>query len=279
MRRGCWTVRSLFAGVLCMPTALVLRDGRSPRRLADESVTAETLGARAEQLARDPRPRPGRGSSRSRPPPASRRRRAARARARRSARRPSRPPGCCTRSATAATWASATGLIAGPGEPAGAPAEPRLARRRRGAGASAIARSVLISETASAPASSAACAHSADVGGVGRELDDQRLARCTVATAAHDRLELRAGRRRCRGRSATLGQDTFSSIAAISCALRRRPRPARASSAALEPITLVISGTAELAVGPCRGVVRPRELRAGPRSDSRRGPCWAGRSS
>ena len=102
-----------------------------------------------------------------------------------------------------------------PGQPAAAAAEPRLARAVGAPGASAIARSVLISETASAPPSCAAAAHAGDVGGVRRELDDQRLARAR-ATRADDLLRAGAGRRRCPGPVLTFGQDTLSSIAAIS---------------------------------------------------------------
>ncbi len=81
------------------------------------------------------------------------------------------------------------------------------------------------------------------VGGVGCELDDQRLGGA-LAHGCDDGLELRRGRRRCPGRCLTLGQDTFSSMAAIS-ARASHACTSWLSSSALEPITLVISGTGQ----------------------------------
>ena len=72
-------------------------------------------------------------------------------------------------------------------------------------GAGVSARSVLISDTASAPASWAACAHGRDVGRVGRQLDDQRLGR-PRAHLAQDAPPAPRGRRRCPGRSRRSGR-------------------------------------------------------------------------
>ena len=118
----------------------------------------------AESATRSARRRPDRGSSPCRPPRAWPRRRSDHARARRTEPRPCRRRGSSTRSATAATWARAIGAHRGPGQAARAAAEPRSAREVRVGsvpGASAIARSVLIRDTASAPPSCAACAQAA----------------------------------------------------------------------------------------------------------------------
>ena len=140
--------------------------------------------------------------------------------------------GISTRAATAATWASATARIAGPRETAGAPPShgraPAVA-----AGASAIARSVLISDTASAPPSCAATRTARDIGGVRRQLDDQRLA-VRARTARTTRLQLaRVGadveaRLHVRAGDVQLDRRDLG-------ALRRRPRRARRSPRASSP--------------------------------------------
>ena len=96
----------------------------------------------------------------------------------------------------------------------------RCRRRARGAppsppGASAVARSVLISETASAPPRLRAGARRRDVGGVRRQLDDQRLAPCAGAPPRTTRSSS-AGSAPMSRPVCTFGQETFSSIAAIS---------------------------------------------------------------
>ena len=140
----------------------------------------------------------------------------------------------------------------GTGQPAGAAAEPRAATRSaRRAGASAIARSVLISETASAPPASAASAQAATSAVLGVSLTISGL-RVRGAHAPHDLLQLaRVGadvearsRRSGRRRSARSRRSRrAASQASTSCA----------SSSALEPITFVISGT-----GPASARARGR---------------------
>ncbi len=199
-----------------------------------------------------------------------------------SARRPCRSTGIATRAATAATCASATARTAGPDSPPVPAAEPRLGRAGR---AEAI--------PASAPRRAAARArrerHRAqrvdqrdgvraallgrlrargDVGGVGRQLDDQRL--CGARAHARARpARAGAGRRRCPVPSRTFGHDTFSSIAAISARASHASTSSQNSSA-LEPITFVISGTgsrSRAARGRVLGEIAARD------------PCSAARSS
>ena len=137
-------------------------------------------------------------------------------------------------------------------------------------GASAVARSVLISDTASAPPCSAASAHAATSAVLGVSLTISGLA--VAAHGAHDPLEL-AG-------SAPMSSPVLHvgarHVELDRCDLRalvaRLARAARARSA-VEPMTLVISGTS--ADGQRRGSSESADPRAG----SPRDPCWAGRSS
>ena len=190
------------------------------------AVISRELGAR-QARARSARRRRGRGSSRCRPRRASRRRRAGRARERRAARRPSRRSG-----SRRARRRRRPGRARRRGSRA---RRARRCRRRargraRGRGASrgrasAIARSVLISETASAPPSSRGARAGGDVGGVGRELDDQRLAR-GGRTARTTRSSATGSAPMSRPVS-TFGQETLSSIAAISARSSQRSEQAR----------------------------------------------------
>ena len=149
---------------------------------------------------------------------------------------------------------------------AGAPAEPGRERRGRSARRERLARSVLISDTASAPPSCARARAGGDVGGVRRQLDDQRLARRADARREDGS---RAGRV---GADVEAGRD----VRARDVELDRRDLGARlaacdelATSAAVEPMTFVISGT-----GSARS--ERRQLLG---EVARRGPCSAGRSS
>ena len=141
--------------------------------------------------------------------------------------------GIATRAATAATWASATARIAGPDSPpvpppshGVAPALAARARRERhraqrvdqrdGVGAA------LLRPPARRPATSAVFGVSLTISGL----------RVLAAHRAHDLLAAARDRRRCRGPVCTFGQDTFSSIAAISARCVAGLARARASSAA-----------------------------------------------
>ena len=131
--------------------------------------------------------------------------------------------------------------------PRGPPGRTRRRSRRRATarpgrrGCSAMPRSVLISETASAPCASAAAATSAGDGAVGRQLDDQRLGR-----ARADRVEQRRDLARV-GADHQAGLDVRAGDVELErrdlVALAERARPACATSSCGEPMTLTISGT------------------------------------
>ena len=143
--------------------------------------------------------------------------------------------------ATCAVSASATARTAGPERP---PCR-RPATARRVRGSIAVARSVLISDSASAPASSAASRDRPDVGDVRRQLHDQRL-RGQRAHAGHQgchlarlgahhaaRLHVRAGDVQLERRDLGRGPATAStSVANSSCE---------------KPATLTIRGTGRVA--------------------------------
>ena len=150
--------------------------------------------------------------------------------------------GTLTRAATADTCASAIARTAGPERPPVPPPSQAAPGRSAAERASAIARSVLMSDTASAPPACAAAA---------------QLATSAVFGVSFTISGLRVrGRRWARTRSSwagsapmsrpvrTLGQDTLSSIAAIS-SRAWQASTSRANSSAVEPITLVISGTGQ----------------------------------
>ena len=105
---------------------------------------------------------------------------------------------------------------------------------------SAIARSVLISDTASAPPSSAASAQAATSAAFGVSFTISGLpvrGRTARTTSSSWR-----GSAPMSSPVFTFGHDTFSSIAAISCRASQASTSS-AISAAVEPITFVISGT------------------------------------
>ena len=112
--------------------------------------------------------------------------------------------GIATRAATARDLRQGDRADRRTGQPAGPAAEPRRPAGPPAPGAGAKARSVLMSDTASAPASCAAPRDGGDVGGVRRELDDQRLG---VSAGGPRRARRRAspGRRRGPGRCARWG--------------------------------------------------------------------------
>ena len=152
------------------------------------------------------------------------------AHARRSAPRPCRSPGCRTRAGDGGDLGQRDGPDRRAREPAGAAAQPR---RRAGAvapGASAIARSVLISETASAPPSWAAGAQAATSAVLGVSLTISGLA-VRGRTASHDLLELAPGRRRCRGRSRRWGRTRSARSPRSPGAASQRLQRARADLA------------------------------------------------
>ena len=152
-----------------------------------------------------------------------------------------------------ATWASATGRIAAPESPPVPPPshartslgpgdEPAAgACEDRAAGASANARSVLTSESASAPPASAALAHSRHARAVGGQLDDQWLGR-ERPYARHDVLQLGGI-----GADVKAGMDVGARHVQLECPRSRRAdshaRSNSVISSAVEPITLVIKGT------------------------------------
>ena len=151
--RGSWTVETVFAGVFARGCRL---HGESP----DSSASPRCA----------PRARGDRESSRCRPRPMWRPRRADRGRGARSARRPCRPPestraGRRRRPGPGRRGGSPGREAAGGRRPATACGAPLGALPCRTPGsctaASAIARSVLISDTASAPPASAAAAQAA----------------------------------------------------------------------------------------------------------------------
>ena len=113
-------------------------------------------------------------ATRCRPRRASRRRPAAPARVVRATLRPSRRSGSDTRAATSPTCASAIARTAGPETPPVPPPSHGSAGSR---GSRAMPRSVLISETASAPCCLGGRGDLARRRAVGRQLDDQRLGR------------------------------------------------------------------------------------------------------
>ena len=103
-----------------------------------------------------------------------------------------------------------------------------------------IARRVLTSDSASAPPASAARPHAATsaVFGVSLTISGLPVAGRTRATTRSSS----AGTAPMSRPVATLGHDTFSSIAAIS-ARSSQAAASSASSSAVEPMTLVINGT------------------------------------
>ena len=138
-------------------------------------------------------------------------------------------PGSAPRAATAATWASATARIAGPGQPAGAAAQPRPrarcarpARRERHR-----AQRVDQRHRVGAARPAAACAQAATSAVFGVSFTISGLCVC-AAHGAHDLLAAARGSAPMSRPVLTFGQDTFSSIAAISArALARLARAAR----------------------------------------------------
>ena len=159
---------------------------------------------------------------------------------------------------------------------AGAAAEPGARRGRARPGASAIARSVLISDTASAPPSSAARAQAATSAVLGVSLTISGLA----VGSAHARPR---PPRSWRG-SAPMSRPVLD-VRARHVQLDRRDLRALLagldeppSSAAVEPITFVISGTPR-PPGERDGCSRSRELRQVLGEVALAGPCSAGRSS
>ncbi len=160
---------------------------------------------------------PDRGSSRCRPPPRWRR-----ARGNRGHRRPlSMPPipitGTLTSPATRRTWSSATGRTAGPERPP----LPAPSQGSRVPGSRPVARSVLISDTASAPPSSAASATAAGsaVFGVSFTISGFSVS----GRRAEQSASVSAGCSPTIRPDLTFGQETLSSIAATSS---RSPTPA-----------------------------------------------------
>ncbi len=116
-----------------------------------------------------------------------------------------------TRAATARTCASATVRTAGPDSP---PVPPPSHGAPDPSGCGANARSVLISETASAPEASAACATSATSAVFGVSFTISGLA-VSGRTSSSNRASS-AGSAPMSRPVRTLGHDTFSSIAATS---------------------------------------------------------------
>ena len=141
----------------------------------------------------DARGRADRETSRSRRRRARPRRRAGRAHGTRAGRRPCRRRECSRARRHAATCASATARIAGPeSPPVPPPSHGRRSPPRRGD--SAIARSVLISDTASAPASCAAAAQAGTsaVFGVSLTISGLRVRAATGATTCSSWLRVGA---------------------------------------------------------------------------------------
>ena len=110
------------------------------------------------------------------------------------------------------------------------------------AGSMALAFSVLISETASAPPSSAATRDRGRVGDVRRQLHDQRL-RGQRPQRARAAPRVSAGCSPTISPDWTLGQETLSSIAATSVAAADRLDQPRELARGSSPITETISGT------------------------------------
>ena len=161
---------------------------------------------------RRPGGRPGGpGSSQSRPRPASPRRRGIRARRRRSRSPPCRRSADPTAAATARTWATAIGRTAGPERPPWPAASAGLAAWP---GRSRSAFSVLISETASAPPSSAATATAAGSATFGVSLTINGFS--VSGRSASSSAAVSPGCSPTISPEWTLGQETLSSIAATS---------------------------------------------------------------
>ena len=121
--------------------------------------------------------------------------------------------GIATRAATARDLRERDRADGRARQAAGAAAQPR--RAGAVAGAAPYARSVLISDTASAPAASRGLRDGGDVGGVRRELDDQRLGRQRAHLARAARPSSPGSAPMSRPVS-TFGQETLSSSAATS---------------------------------------------------------------
>ncbi len=148
--------------------------------------------------------------------------------------------GMLTAAATARSWATATGLTAGPESPPCPAAMPGFPV----AGSIALALSVLISETASAPPCSAAAATSAGFAtlGVSFTINGFSLSGRSASSSASVSLGCSPTIRP----ECTFGHETLSSIAATS-SLSPTPLTSRANSSCPVAITETISGTGSCA--------------------------------
>ena len=144
--------------------------------------------------------------------------------------------GIVTRSATSATWASAIGRTAGPDTPP----VPPPSHGSPLSGASAIPLRVLISETASAPASCAARATAPGSVALGVSLTISGLP--VSGRTRSRRAAVSEGSAPMTSPLSTLGHDTLSSSATTS-SRSAKAATSVATSSRVKPMTLTISGT------------------------------------
>ena len=142
-----------------------------------------------------------------------------------------------TRARTSVTWASAIALTAGPETPPVCPPSHGSPGRR---GCGAMPRNVLISETASAPCCSAAAATSAGDAVFGVSLTINGLVVC--GRTASSRWASSTGSAPNIRPVLTFGQETLSS-SAVTSSRSAKARTRVATSSAVLPMTLTISGT------------------------------------